>query len=68
MYTMGTVMRPGSEARKAKWLPKVVTGELRLQSFGVTEPSDTSSLKTFARREGNDSYVVNGQKISRSAP
>src|ERR1700761_2798653 len=66
MYTMGTVLRHGSEEQKAKWLPKVATGELRLQAFGVTEPTsgtDTSSLKTFAKREGNDSYVVNGQKI-----
>src|SRR5580658_9074463 len=66
MYTMGTVLRHGSEAQKAQWLPKVASGELRLQAFGVTEPSsgtDTSSLKTFARLEGNDSYVVNGQKI-----
>src|SRR6201998_49724 len=66
MYTMGTLLRHGSEEQKAKWLPKVASGELRLQAFGVTEPSsgtDTSSLKTFARREGNDSYVVNGQKI-----
>jgi acyl-CoA dehydrogenase len=66
MYTMGTVLRHGSAEQKAKWLPKVASGELRLQAFGVTEPSsgtDTSSLKTFARREGNDSYIVNGQKI-----
>src|ERR1700742_1896685 len=66
MYTMGTVLRHGSEEQKAKWLPGVASGELRLQAFGVTEPTsgtDTSSLKTFARREGNDSYVVNGQKI-----
>src|SRR5215472_13592784 len=66
MYTMGTVLRHGSEERKAKWLPGVASGELRLQAFGVTEPTsgtDTSSLKTFAKREGNDSYVVNGQKI-----
>jgi alkylation response protein AidB-like acyl-CoA dehydrogenase len=65
MYTMGTVLRHGSEAQKAKYLPKVATGELRLQAFGVTEPTsgtDTSSLKTFARRQG-DHYVVNGQKI-----
>jgi acyl-CoA dehydrogenase len=56
----------GSEEQKAKWLPKIASGELRLQAFGVTEPTsgtDTSSLKTFARREGNDSYIVNGQKI-----
>src|SRR3569833_559291 len=65
MYTMGTVLRHGSEAQKAKWLPKVASGELRLQAFGVTEPTsgtDTTSLKTFAKRDG-DSYVVNGQKI-----
>jgi hypothetical protein len=66
MYTMGTLLRHGSDAQKATWLPKIASGELRLQAFGVTEPTsgtDTSSLKTFARREGNDSYVVNGQKI-----
>src|SRR5260370_2505696 len=66
MYTMGTLWRRGSEEKKAKWLPKIASGELRLQAFGVTEPSsgtDTSSLKTFARREGNDGYIVNGQKI-----
>jgi alkylation response protein AidB-like acyl-CoA dehydrogenase len=65
MYTMGTLLRHGSDAQKAKWLPKVASGELRLQAFGVTEPTsgtDTSSLKTFARREG-DHYIVNGQKI-----
>src|SRR5436305_14207141 len=66
MYTMGTLLRHGSDAQKAKWLPKIASGELRLQAFGVTEPTsgtDTSSLKTFAKREGNDSYIVNGQKI-----
>jgi acyl-CoA dehydrogenase len=66
MYTMGTVLRHGSDQQKAKWLPKIASGQLRLQAFGVTEPSsgtDTSSLKTFARREGNDNYIVNGQKI-----
>ena len=66
MYTMGTLLRHGSDEQKAKWLPKVASGELRLQAFGVTEPTsgtDTSSLKTFAKREGNDGYVVNGQKI-----
>src|SRR3982074_1032474 len=66
MYTMGTLLRHGSEAQKAKWLPKVASGELRLQAFGATEPTsgtDTQSLKTFAKREGNDSYIVNGQKI-----
>jgi acyl-CoA dehydrogenase len=65
MYTMGTLLRHGSDAQKAKWLPKVASGELRLQAFGVTEPTsgtDTSSLKTFARRDG-DHYTVNGQKI-----
>src|SRR2546430_13013558 len=66
MYTMGTVLRHGSDEQKAKWLPGVASGKLRLQAFGVTEPTsgtDTSSLKTVAKREGNDSYVVNGQKI-----
>src|SRR6201986_1024464 len=66
MYTMGTLLRHGSDTQKAQWLPKVASGELRLQAFGVTEPTsgtDTSSLKTFARRDGNDGYVVNGQKI-----
>jgi acyl-CoA dehydrogenase len=66
MYTMGTVLRHGSDQQKAKWLPKIASGQLRLQAFGVTEPTsgtDTSSLKTFARREGNDTYIVNGQKI-----
>src|ERR1700744_5446614 len=66
MYTMGTLLRHGSEEQKKKWLPQIAGGELRLQAFGVTEPTsgtDTSSLKTFPRREGNDSYGVNGQKI-----
>jgi len=66
MYTMGTLLRHGSDAQKQKWLPKVASGELRLQAFGVTEPSsgtDTSSLKTFAKRDGNAGYIVNGQKI-----
>src|ERR1700753_1694836 len=66
MYTMGTLLRHGSDTQKAQWLPKVASGELRLQAFGVTEPTsgtDTTSLKTFARKEGDDSYVVNGQKI-----
>ena len=65
MYTMGTLLRHGNDAQKAKWLPRVASGELRLQAFGVTEPTsgtDTSSLKTFAKSEG-DHYVVNGQKI-----
>src|SRR5467141_2025297 len=66
MYIMGTLLRHGSPEQKRKYLPGVASGELRLQAFGVTEPSsgtDTSSLKTFAKREGNDSYIVNGQKI-----
>src|ERR1700740_8613 len=66
MYTMGTVLRHGSEEQKAKWLPQIADGKLRLQAFGVTEPTsgtDTSSLKTFAKKEGNSSYIVNGQKI-----
>jgi acyl-CoA dehydrogenase len=66
MYTMGTVLRHGSAAQKTRYLPGIARGELRLQAFGVTEPSsgtDTLSLRTTAAREGNDSYVVNGQKI-----
>jgi acyl-CoA dehydrogenase len=65
MYTMGTVLRHGSLEQKAKWLPKIASGDLRMQAFGVTEPSsgtDTSSIKTFAKRDG-DHYVVSGQKI-----
>jgi alkylation response protein AidB-like acyl-CoA dehydrogenase len=65
MYTMGTLLRHGSEAQKRAYLPKIASGELRLQAFGVTEPttgSDTTQLKTRAVRDG-DSYVVNGQKI-----
>ncbi|MFN3912846.1 acyl-CoA dehydrogenase family protein [Hyphomonas sp.] len=65
MYTMGTLLRHGSAAQKAMYLPKVASGELRLQAFGVTEPTsgtDTTRIRTFARREG-DHYVVNGQKI-----
>jgi len=65
MYTMGTVLKHGSEEQKRKYLPKIATGELRLQAFGVTEPTsgtDTTALRTFAKREG-DKYVVNGQKI-----
>ena len=66
MYTMGTVLRHGSDAQKQKYLPSIATGELRLQAFGVTEPTsgtDTLSLRTTAVRDGNDAYVVNGQKI-----
>ncbi|HEX5210770.1 MAG TPA: acyl-CoA dehydrogenase family protein [Pseudolabrys sp.] len=66
MYTMGTILRHGSTAQKKAYLPKIASGELRLQAFGVTEPTsgtDTLSLRTTARREGNDHYVINGQKI-----
>ena len=65
MYTMGAVLRHGSPEQKARYLPKIASGELRLQAFGVTEPSsgtDTTRIRTFARREG-DRYIVNGQKI-----
>jgi alkylation response protein AidB-like acyl-CoA dehydrogenase len=65
MYIMGTILRHGSEDQKKKYLPKIATGELRLQAFGVTEPTsgtDTTSLRTFAKREG-DKYIVNGQKV-----
>ncbi len=65
MYTMGTLLRHGSDAQKSQYLPRIADGSLRLQAFGVTEPTsgtDTGALKTTARRDG-DSYVVNGQKI-----
>ena len=65
MYIMGTILRHGSAEQKRMYLPKIATGELRLQAFGVTEPTsgtDTTALRTFARREG-DRYIVNGQKI-----
>lgn len=65
MYIMGTLLRHGSEEQKQRYLPKIATGELRLQAFGVTEPTsgtDTLSLKTVAKKDG-DKYVVNGQKI-----
>ena len=65
MYTMGTLLRHGSEAQKQLWLPAIAKGELRLQAFGVSEPtsgSDMSSLRTTAVREG-DHYIINGQKI-----
>ncbi len=65
MYTMGTLLRHGSEEQKSEYLPKIASGELRLQAFGVTEPTsgtDTTRIRTFARREG-DHYVVTGQKI-----
>ncbi len=66
MYTMGTVLRHGNAEQKQRYLPKIASGELRLQAFGVTEPTsgtDTLALRTTAAREGNDSYVINGQKI-----
>ncbi len=65
MYIMGTLLRHGSAEQKAQYLPKIASGELRLQAFGVTEPdagTDTTSLRTRAVRDG-DSYIVNGQKI-----
>jgi len=65
MYNMGTLLRHGSEAQKQKYLPKIATGELRLQSMGVTEPStgtDTTRIKTTAVKKG-DRYVINGQKV-----
>ncbi|SMF73584.1 Acyl-CoA dehydrogenase [Tistlia consotensis] len=65
MYVMGTILRHGSEAQKQAYLPDIASGALRLQAFGVTEPSsgtDTTALRTTARREG-DRYLVNGQKI-----
>lgn len=65
MYIMGALLRHGSEAQKERYLPAIARGELRLQAFGVTEPTsgtDTTSIKTFATRKG-DVYVVNGQKV-----
>jgi alkylation response protein AidB-like acyl-CoA dehydrogenase len=65
MYIMGTILRHGSAEQKKRYLPKIASGELRLQAFGVTEPTsgtDTTALRTVARREG-DNYIVNGQKI-----
>jgi acyl-CoA dehydrogenase len=65
MYIMGTVLRHGSDAQKDTYLPKIATGDLRLQAFGVTEPdagSDTTKLKTTAVRKG-DRYIVNGRKM-----
>ena len=66
MYTMGTVLRHGSDAQKQRWLPGIASGELRLQAFGVTEPtsgSNTLALRTTAVKKGNSHYVVNGQKV-----
>jgi acyl-CoA dehydrogenase len=64
MYTMGTVLRHGSEEQRASWLPRIASGELRLQAFGITEPeagSDTTRITTTAVRRG-DRYVINGRK------
>lgn len=65
MYNMGTLLRHGSDVQKAHYLPKIASGELRLQSMGVTEPttgSDTTKIKTTAEKKG-DRYVINGQKV-----
>ncbi len=65
MYTMGTLLRHGSDEQKQTYLPKIASGELRLQAFGVTEPTsgtDTTKLKTRAERQG-DHYIINGQKV-----
>ena len=65
MYNMGTLLRHGSKAQKEKYLPKIATGEWRLQSMGVTEPTtgtDTTKIKTSAVKKG-DKYVINGQKV-----
>ena len=65
MYTMGTLLRHGSEAQKRAFLPKIASGELRLQAFGVSEPttgSDTTQMKSLATRRG-DRYIVRGQKV-----
>src|SRR6202044_318640 len=66
MYTMGTVLRHGSAEQKQRYLPGIASGELRLQAFGVTEPSsgtDTLALRTTAVKKNNSTYVVNGQKV-----
>jgi len=65
MYNMGTVLRHGSETQKKQYLPKIASGEIRLQSMAVTEPTtgtDTTKLKTTAVKKG-DKYIVNGQKV-----
>jgi acyl-CoA dehydrogenase len=65
MYTMGTLLRHGSPGQKRTYLPRIASGELRLQSFAVTEPTtgtDTTKTKTFAEKRG-DRYIVNGQKV-----
>jgi len=66
MYIMGTLLRHGNAAQKTQYLPKIASGELRLQAFGVTEPTagtDTTAIRTTAERRGNSTYVVNGQKV-----
>ena len=66
MYTMGTILRHGNEVQKQRWLPGIARGDLRLQAFGVTEPTagtDTTAIRTTAVRQGNDRYIVNGQKV-----
>ena len=66
MYTMGTLLRHGSQKQKETYLPEIAAGKLRLQAFGVTEPStgsDTTQLRTTAVKKGNNSYIVNGQKV-----
>ena len=65
MYVMGTLLRHGNDAQKQAYLPRIASGELRLQAFGVTEPdagSETTRIKTFARKDG-DRYVIDGQKV-----
>jgi acyl-CoA dehydrogenase len=65
MYTMGTLLRHGSQEQKRRYLPKIASGELRLQAFGVTEPnagSESTRIETMAKREG-DKYIIHGQKI-----
>src|ERR1051325_5508061 len=65
MYTMGTVLRHGNADQKSRFLPRIASGDLRLQAFGVTEPTsgtDTTRIQTFAKRDG-DKYIVNGSKI-----
>jgi acyl-CoA dehydrogenase len=65
LYTMSSVLRHGSEEQRQQYLPRIATGELRLQAFGITEPiagTDTTKIRTFARRDG-DEYVINGQKV-----
>lgn len=65
MYTMGTLLRHGNDEQKNKYLPGIAEGSLRLQAFGVTEPTsgtDTTRIRTFAKRDGDD-YIINGQKV-----